>query len=756
MKILGHRGITNGEDTLFENSLPAFAYALRHADGIETDACLSADGEIFLLHEMAKDGQYCVEDYLSKESNAQLAGSRLDMLTASDIKKLTLKNGAPIPTLSETINLFTAKTDKILNIELKSQGVEKALIPLLKKAFDLEKISPKQVILSSFNHEQLAIVKAQLPNVKTGALFVTNEDDGTAIYPWLKDGVRYKSASTENLKAVAKQFDCFVLPYTDNLKEVLTDVHQQFPKIHIIIWVSSKVTNFNLQHFKRYADGLVEAVIVNDPNQTYDIAIIGGGINGCGIARDASLRGLKVYLCDKSGIGNETSSYSTKLIHGGLRYLETGDFLMVWKALRERESLYRIAPHIVRPATFILPYQPHLRPKFLIQLGLWIYDALAFPNKFKKSGLFEIAQTPFAQDLEKHITHAFRYTDCRTDDHRLVILNALDAQKHGATVEPYTACTEIKPVDGIWHITAGSNNIKAKTVINATGPWAQNFADMQKINIGHKTLKLIKGSHIVVPKLFEHEHCYIFQHKDNRVIFALPYENDFTLIGTTEETVKNAENPTCSEGERQYLCDVVNQYFKKQITPEEIVWDYAGIRPIIDEKSKNNRTASRDYTLDLAERDGAALLNIWGGKLTTYRTLAQKALAKLAPYHPLLTQHTCITDKALLPGGEKSPREIRKVLEKTHPFIPQDTLKRYSRSYGTLCHQFLTSVSELKGMGQDFGFGLYQVEVDYLLRHEWCQTAEDILWKKTKLGLHFSNAEKNALTTYIQKKKPHG
>jgi glycerol-3-phosphate dehydrogenase len=598
-------------------------------------------------------------------------------------------------------------------------------------------------------------MKENLPNVQIGALFGVKGDNIKPIYPWLDNSPVYQECNMNDIAKIVNSVDYLVLPASQITQQLTHDIEFNYPDIHIIIWVSSHDESFILATLKKdIPNSIIKAIIVNNPNQSskiYDIAIIGGGINGCGIARDASGRGLSVYLCDKDGIGNETSSSSTKLIHGGLRYLENYDFKMVQKALQEREKLAKIAPHIISESTFIFPHQKHLRPKWMIQIGVWLYDFLASSSTFAKSKAISLKNTQFGEPLIDNITHGFSYSDCRTSDHRLVILNALDAQNNGATIEPYNKCNKVKVENGIWNISTENGEIKAKTLINATGPWADTFADMQNINYDERSLKHVKGSHIVVPKLFGHEGCYIFQDGNKRIVFALPYEKDFTLIGTTEETVKTADNPTCSENEQEYLCKVINGYFKQNIAPNDIVWSYAGVRPLIDAKSTNNRTASRDYTLDIAEKDNAPYLNIWGGKLTTYRTLAEKALEMLAPYNSQLENNIGWTAKNPLLGGETPPQEVQKQLVNEFPFLDRSIIERYSHTYGTLYKKILTNVNKEEDLGINFSHGLYQVEVDYLIKYEWAKTTNDILWKKTKLGLTFADMGVKALEKYLAK-----
>ncbi len=756
MKFLGHRGVVTNKSEYFENTIQSFKYAIKYSDGIETDACLSSDGEIFLIHEKTKDAKYTIAPYICKKSQKILGDKRLDMLTAKQIDKLRLKNGEKIPKLIDTLKLFTNQPNKIINIELKSYNVEKALVLLLNKAFSNKIIKQQQVIISSFNHKQLADMKDIFPNVRTGALFDKLEAKKSSIYPWLNEDIKYKKPTIENIKEVQNDIDYLVIPYIDITSNLLKKIKNVAPNKKVIAWQSSNDGEADIIEFKKETAQfieIIEAIILNNPiinnEEIYDIAIIGGGINGCGIARDASARGLKVYLCDKGGIGGETSCSSTKLIHGGLRYLENYDFKLVRKALKEREKLIKIAPNIISEARFILPHQKHLRPKWMIQAGVWLYDALAFPSTFAKSKAVSLKNNIIGKPLKNNITHGFSYSDARVDDHRLVILNALDAQNNGATIMPYTKCSNVKQQKGIWHITANKNTIKAKILINATGPWADSFANMQNINHKKRNLKHIKGSHIIVNKLFEHDSCYIFQDKNKRIVFALPYENNFTLIGTTEELVDNVEKPKCSKAERLYLCEVINCYFKKQISIKDIIWSYAGIRPIIDANSTDNRTASRDYTLDIANNNGAIYLNIWGGKLTTYRTLAEKALKMLTPYNDKLNNNIDWVVNTPLAGGDIPPAKLKQQLKADYPFLNNTIIERYSKSYGTICYKFLGLAKSEKDLGINFSNGLFQAEVDYLVNNEWAKTTDDILWKKTKLGLIFNNKQIAKLTKYL-------
>ena len=484
----------------------------------------------------------------------------------------------------------------------------------------------------------------------------------------------------------------------------------------------------------------------------YDVAIIGGGINGCGIARDAAGRGLTVFLCDKGDLGGATSANSTKLIHGGLRYLEQYEFRLVRKALQERETLLNIAPHLVTPLTFAIPYQHHLRPRWMIRLGLFCYDHLARRHKLAGSHGVDLRTHPAGTPLQDEFTHGFTYTDCWADDHRLVIANALDAAHLGASINPFTGCTHAVVEDGLWHLTLDEGyQIKARTLVNATGPWAKQFLEAAVPAVTPKPLRLVKGSHIVVPKLFDHDMAYLFQHGDGRVIFAIPYEQDFTLIGTTEEDFTgDPAAAACSAGETAYLCAVANHYFNHTITPEDVVWHYSGVRPLLDEQHASAHAASRDYTLEYTAAPGAPLLNVWGGKLTTYRRLAEDALALLGDKITIRQNWTATRP---LPGGELPAGDLQAyaaTLLAQYPWLPAPMAHRFARTYGTRSQLILGTATCLEDLGQHFGATLYAAEVKYLSSHEWAASTGAVLWRRTKLGLHLPPTALPALAEYIE------
>ncbi len=494
-------------------------------------------------------------------------------------------------------------------------------------------------------------------------------------------------------------------------------------------------------------------------NSIYDIAIIGGGINGVAVARDAALRGLKVYLCEKGDLAQGTSSVSSKLIHGGLRYLEHYDFSLVRKALKEREILHHIAPHIVSSLKFVLPHAPHLRSRLLIRLGLFLYDNLFRSRIFPRSKKVKLQRTAMGESLKPQFTHGFTYSDGWTNDVRLTVLNAISAHHNGAAIKTNTNCINAEYTNNIWQLTVQSKNddqqtIQAKTLVNAAGPWAEKLLNDLNLADYSKKLSLVKGSHIVVPKLFEHNNAYILQTHDERIVFALPYEGSFTLIGTTD--IPHNEDPalaTTSAEEATYLCNVINQYFKEEITPQDIIWQFSGVRPLIDDGDGNASKASRDFLIEAPSKD-LPLVNIWGGKLTTHRIAAEQVLTELKAYLPNIPQSKTATTP--LPGGNIQRERLNNYisyLQQTNPWLPASITNRYCRSYGTLAEIFLEGKNKLADLGTHFGGGLYQAEVDYLCSHEWATTTDDILWRRTKMGLHLSLDEQASLKEYLKTKR---
>lgn len=489
-----------------------------------------------------------------------------------------------------------------------------------------------------------------------------------------------------------------------------------------------------------------------DSGKIFDLLVIGGGINGTGIALDAAGRGLSVVLCEKNDLGSGTSSASTKLIHGGLRYLEHYDFKLVREALNEREVLLKKAPHLISPLRLVIPYHPSHRPKWMIQLGLWLYDHLGKRCTLPKSKKIDLKSHPtYAQALVPGITTGFAFSDCWVDDARLVIANAIGAVENSALIKPYCEVTALTAVNGYWLADVydakrrKSDKIHARAVVNATGPWVSNFK-------GERDLRLVRGSHIVVPKQYSEDHAYLIQHTDGRVIFVIPYENDFTLIGTTEiDTDAPPDSVKISQDEIQYLIAVFNQNFKHKINPEDIVWSYSGVRPLIDEKITHSSALSRDYVFDIKSENSAPILTVYGGKITTYRTLAEAAVNELRRF--FTGDYLPWTSKVPLPGGDISETSFTGFLEslsKQYHWVPAPMLKRLAKQYGTRIHKVLTGASSLQDLGQNFGADCYEQELLYLIHHEWARTSDDLLYRRTKLGLHLSAEEKNKINDWLK------
>ncbi|MEL6661573.1 MAG: glycerol-3-phosphate dehydrogenase [Pseudomonadota bacterium] len=485
----------------------------------------------------------------------------------------------------------------------------------------------------------------------------------------------------------------------------------------------------------------------------YDVLIIGGGINGAGIARDAAGRGLKVLLCEKDDLASHTSSASTKLIHGGLRYLEHYDFALVRKALIEREVLLNAAPHIIWPLRFVLPHHNDLRPSWLIRLGLFLYDHLGGRKLLPATKTVNRRTDPIFAPLNRTFKKGFEYSDCWVEDSRLVVLNAVDAAERGATIMTRTECVSLNSVGGHWEaslrLDAQSDmTVKAKVVINAAGPWVDQLASRAGVERNAPNVRLVKGSHIIVPKLFDDERCFIFQTGDGRVVFAIPYEDGrFTLIGTTDLPFEGDLNAVeASEEEIAYLCDVSNSYFEKQIQPADVVSTFSGVRPLFDDQAEDASSVTRDYVLKHERCNGASLLSVIGGKITTYRKLAEDALKQLSTAFPELEKEW--TAEVPLPGGDIAGANFDAFLQEcrtAYPWLDQSTLYRLARTYGTRIHQLLGASRKTADLGRDYGGGLFQAEIDYLVAHEFALSPEDIVMRRTKLGLHMSHDELSTL-----------
>ncbi|CUB04296.1 glycerol-3-phosphate dehydrogenase [Marinomonas fungiae] len=486
----------------------------------------------------------------------------------------------------------------------------------------------------------------------------------------------------------------------------------------------------------------------------FDLFIVGGGINGAGIAADAAGRGLSVGLCEMNDLASATSSASSKLIHGGLRYLEHYEFRLVREALSEREVLLRNAPHLVTPMRFQMPHRPHLRPAWLIRLGLFLYDHIGKREMLPGSkGVQYDASSPLKQD----ITQGFEYSDCWVDDARLVIANAMSAREHGALIMTRTRCESAKRENGIWVIdvvnteTGEKQRFTADGMVNAAGPWVSSFIESKLERKAPYSIRMIKGSHIVVPKLFEQSNAFIMQNADKRIVFAIPYRDQYTLIGTTDEEYHgDPKDVSISDAETDYILDVANQHFKTQLSKQDIVWTYSGVRPLLNDESSNASAVTRDYTLHVEDDHGKApLLSIFGGKITTYRQLALSAMKDLKTYYPNMGKEW--THASPLPGGDMSNdhQAFAQKLRQEFPFLTTELAKRFTASYGTQAYILLADCKSLTDLGTCFGADLFQKEVDYLIEHEWTRTAEDILWRRSKLGLEFAPEQVKQLSDYL-------
>lgn len=488
---------------------------------------------------------------------------------------------------------------------------------------------------------------------------------------------------------------------------------------------------------------------------TYDIAIVGGGVNGCGIARDAAGRGLKVVLFEKDDLASGTSSASTKLIHGGLRYLEHYAFRLVHEALEEREVLWAIAPHIVRPLRFVLPHRRGMRPAWLLRLGLFIYDHLGGRSLLPPTRVVDLKAGPLGAPLKGPSTFGFEYSDCWVDDARLVVLNARDAADRGAEIMTRARVVDARRAEGGWRVTAeteaGPVEVRARVLVNAAGPWAGEVLAGLKIQ-ERAPVRLVQGSHMVVPRLFDHDRAYIFQNADARIVFAIPYEDAFTLIGTTDRDYHGRpEDVRAGADEIAYLCAAASDYFAAPVEAGEVVWSYSGVRALYDDGAAKAQEATRDYVLALDAPPGAApALSVFGGKITTYRRLAEAALEKIAGHLPPMGGSW--TGGAPLPGGDFPCEGFEALLAglvRDYPALPPDLLRRLARAYGTGARALLAGVSREEDLGPDFGGHLHGREVDHLMDREWAKRAADILWRRSKLGLHVSRENEADLTTYM-------
>ena len=485
-----------------------------------------------------------------------------------------------------------------------------------------------------------------------------------------------------------------------------------------------------------------------------DLLVIGGGINGAGIARDAAGRGLKVLLCEKDDLAAHTSSASTKLIHGGLRYLEYYEFGLVRKALQEREVLLDAAPHIMWPLRFVMPHDAAQRPAWLIRCGLFLYDHLAQRRRLAGSQGIRFDRHPAGAPLQARFRRGFEYADGWVNDARLVVLNAMDAAERGATIRTRTTCVAARRSSNAWVCTLqdtnGQHEVTARALVNAAGPWVQQLLGGVIHAPARKAIRLVKGSHIIVNKLFDHPYAYIFQNPDQRIIFAIPYEQEFTLIGTTDVDFHGDANQVAIDSDEiAYLCAMSNRYFTRQIGPDDVVATYSGVRPLLDDEHGNASGVTRDYALEL-DSNGAPLLSVFGGKITTYRKLAEQAVDQLVPL--LGGAQPSWTAGATLPGGDLPGGDFAAFLtglQRSKPWLPATLAARLARAYGSRVQQLLGNADSLAALGREIQPGLYEAELRYLVDCEWAQSAEDILWRRSKLRLHLPAGADAAVAAWL-------
>ncbi|EGD58426.1 FAD dependent oxidoreductase [Novosphingobium nitrogenifigens DSM 19370] len=484
----------------------------------------------------------------------------------------------------------------------------------------------------------------------------------------------------------------------------------------------------------------------------WDLLVVGGGINGAGIARDAVGRGLSVLMVEAEDLAQHTSSASTKLIHGGLRYLEYGEFRLVREALIERETLWGMAPHIIWPLRFVLPQMNSPRPAWMVRLGLFLYDHIGGRKRLPATETVNLARSPLGAGLKPGAGKAFIYSDCWVEDSRLVVLNAMDAASRGATVLTRTRLVSARRRGALWEAvladSTGERTVSARAIVNAAGPWVEDVLQRtqdpaqggaaQGGQARKRGVRLVKGSHIVVPRLYHGDHAFLLQNPDRRVVFAIPYEREFTLVGTTDEAWQGPPaKATISEAETAYLIETVNRYFSADVGTDDVCWSYAGIRPLYDDHASSASAVTRDYVLDLDTDGGAPLLSVFGGKITTFRKLAEHAMEKLSAHFPMAGP--AWTAGAVLPGGDLPGGDFDAFvaeLASERPAFPHYLIRRLARAYGSRAEQILEGARVPGDLGRDFGGGLTEAELVYLYRNEWARTAEDVLWRRSKLGLH--------------------
>jgi glycerol-3-phosphate dehydrogenase len=494
-----------------------------------------------------------------------------------------------------------------------------------------------------------------------------------------------------------------------------------------------------------------------DQSPIHDIFIVGGGINGCGIARDAAGRGYSVYLAEMNDLASGTSSGSTKLIHGGLRYLEFYEFRLVRESLMEREVLWRMAPHIIWPLRFVLPYADGLRPAWLLRLGLFVYDHIGGRKLLPATRTLDMRRDAAAKPLKPLFAKAFEYSDCWVNDARLVVLNARDAADRGATIRTRARVVSARREGDHWQIrvedvwSGDVEEVRARLIVNAAGPWVDRVLSGAMGQNDVHNVRLVKGSHIVVPRKFDDLRAFFFQNRDGRIIFAIPYEDDFTLIGTTDQDFDGDPGATAiSDAEIAYLCDAASEYFAKPVRRDDIVWTYAAVRPLYDDGATKAQEATRDYVLKADERTGAPLVNIFGGKITTYRRLAESMLDKIEGL--IGAKGKPWTAGATLPGGDFAPdgfeSEVSR-LKGSYPFVDLKLARRLVRLYGSKARVLLALAKSEADLGRRFGADLYEAEIRYLMAHEWAATADDVLWRRTKRGLRLTREEAAELDKYM-------
>ncbi|MBU2955400.1 glycerol-3-phosphate dehydrogenase [Marinobacter sp. F3R08] len=487
----------------------------------------------------------------------------------------------------------------------------------------------------------------------------------------------------------------------------------------------------------------------------FDVIVVGGGVNGTGIAMDAAGRGLKVLLCEMNDLASATSSSSSKLIHGGLRYLEHYEFRLVREALSERESLLRNSPHIMWPMRFRLPHRPHLRPAWMIRTGLFLYDHLAKREILPGSRSIEFGA---ADPLKADITKGFEYSDGWVDDARLVVLTAKKAQQFGAQILTRTKCVKAEQGASEWKVTLRDmtneteKTVSAKAIVNASGPWVSRLFGETLSMPAPKMIRMVKGSHIVVPRLNKDTEAYILQNEDERIVFVIPYEDEFSLVGTTDVDYEgDPRKAKISPEETDYLLDIVNAHFKRQLGPSDVVWSYSGVRPLMDDEQENAQKASRDYSFEVnSEKGKAPLISVFGGKITTYRKLAEAATDKLCQFFPEASGRW--TKTATLPGGEFDNHEsLEQKMRGDFPWLSERVLSRYVRTYGMTAYEFLKGCTSMEDLGVNYAGTLYEKEVEHLVKNEWAMTSEDILWRRTKQGLYATESDVEALDRYLMK-----